>query len=67
VISKKEADDFAEEHNMPYIETSAKEGINIEELFESSVNKYLKGMSFEKEEKNIRLNQVNINENGCCS
>ena len=43
MISKKEADDFAEEHNLPYIETSAKEGINIEELFESSLNKYLKG------------------------
>ena len=67
MISKKEAGDFAEEHNLPYIETSAEDGINIEELFENSLNKYLKGMSVEKEEKNIRLNQVNINENGCCS
>jgi hypothetical protein len=26
----------------------------------------LKGMTFQKEEKNIKLNQVNNNEKGCC-
>ena len=66
VISQIEANNFAEEHNLPYIETSAKEGVNIDELFEESINKYLKGMTFQKEEKNIKLNQVNNNEKGCC-
>ena len=65
-ISQIEANIFAEEHNLPYIETSAKEGVNIDELFEESINKYLKGMAFQKEEKNIKLNQVNNNEKGCC-
>ena len=65
-ISQIEANNFAEEHNLPYIETSAKEGVNIDELFEESINKYLKGMTFQKEEKNIKLNQVNNNEKGCC-
>ena len=52
---------------MPYIETSAKEGVNIDELFEESLKKYLKGLSFQQEEKNIKLNQVNNSENGCCN
>ena len=41
VIQKEEANKFAEEHNLPYIETSAKEGFNIEELFDKSLDKYL--------------------------
>ena len=66
-ISQTEANNFAEEHNLPYIETSAKEGFNIDELFEETLKKYLKGLTFQKEEKNIKLNQVNNNENGCCN
>ena len=67
VISKEEADKFAEEHNLPYIETSAKEGVNIDELFDNSINKYLNGIHFKIEEKNITLEQANNSEKGCCS
>ena len=67
VINKEDANKFAQEHDLPYIETSAKEGVNIEELFDNSLNKYLKGISFQNEEKNIKLNTVTSTENGCCS
>ena len=66
VISKEEVNNFAEEHNLPYVETSAKEGVNIEELFDDSINKYLNGVNFTNEEKNIKLEQGNQSENGCC-
>ena len=67
VISKEEVNNFAEEHNLPYVETSAKEGVNIEELFDDSINKYLKGVHSLHEEKNIKLKEDNKTENGCCS
>ena len=67
VISKEEVNIFAEEHNLPYIETSAKEGVNIEELFDNSINKYLKGVHSLNEEKNIKLTEDNKSESGCCS
>ena len=38
VIQTEEASKFAEEHNLPYIETSAKDGINIDELFDKSLD-----------------------------
>ena len=66
VISKEEVNNFAEEHNLPYIETSAKDGINIEELFDKSINKFLEDINFINEDKNIKLEQSNKNENGCC-
>ena len=67
VITKEEVNNFAEEHNLPYIETSAKEGVNIEELSDNSINKYLKGIHFLNEDKNIKLDQGNKSQNGCCS
>ena len=51
IINKEEANKFAEEHNLPYIETSAKDGINIEELFDKSLDKYLVGINIKNEEK----------------
>ena len=66
VIDKKNIENFAEEQNLPYIETSAKEGINIEELFNNSINQYLNGIHFQNAEKNIKLEQANTNEKGGC-
>ena len=66
-ITKEEANQFAEEHNLPYIETSAKEGFNIEELFDKSLDKYLIGINLKNEEKNIKLDEINNNQGGCCS
>ena len=36
----------------PYIETSAKDGVNIEELFDKILNKYLISINYKHEEKN---------------
>ena len=36
---------------MPYIETSAKDGINIEELFDKSLDKFLIGINFKNDPK----------------
>ena len=66
VINKENIEKFAEEHNLPYIETSAKEGINIEELFNNSINQFLNGIHFQNAEKNIKLEQNNTNEKGVC-
>ena len=66
VIKKEEANQFAEEHNLPYIETSAKDGINIEELFDKSLDKYLIGINFKNEDKNIKLEEINKGQTGCC-
>ena len=66
IVKKEDVEKYAEEHNLPYIETSAKEGINIDELFNNSINKYLNGIHFQNGEKNIKLDQANTNENRCC-
>ena len=66
IINKEEANKFAEEHNLPYIETSAKDGINIEELFDKSLDKYLVGNNIKNEEKNIKLEEINKGQTGCC-
>ena len=66
-ITNEEANKFAEEHNLPYIETSAKDGVNIEELFDKSLDKYLIGMNFKNEEKNIKLDEVKNAQSTCCS
>ena len=52
VIKNEEAKKFTEEHNLPYIETSAKDGVNIEELFDKILNKYLISINYKHEEKN---------------
>ncbi len=66
IINKEEANKFAEEHNLPYIETSAKDGINIEELFDKSLDKYLVGINIKNEEKNIKLEEITKGQTGCC-
>ena len=37
-VSKEEAEEFAKKNSLPYFESSAKEGININEAFERVVN-----------------------------
>ena len=39
-VTYEEAKKYADEHDLPYIETSAKEGININELFDSSITTF---------------------------
>ena len=66
VVKKEDVEKYAQEHNLPYIETSAKEGVNIEELFNNSINIYLNGIHLQNAEKNIKLEEPNTNEKGCC-
>ena len=68
-VTFKEAKDYADEHDLPYIETSAKEGININELFESSIKTFLANNKFIGGEKNIKLINQSTNDgekNACC-
>ena len=67
-ISYDEAKQYADEHELPYIETSAKEGININELFDSSIKSFLNNSNNFSGEKNIKLNSQNTNssEKGIC-
>ena len=66
-VAYEEAKQYADEHDLPYIETSAKEGININELFDSSIKTFLNKSNTFKGEKNIKLNQsTNSNERSAC-
>ena len=68
MVSFDEAKQYAEEHELPYIETSAKEGININELFDSSIKSFLNNSKSFGGEKNIKLNSQNTtsSEKGIC-
>ena len=67
-IEYDEAKLYGEEHNMPYFETSAKEGLNIHELFDSSINSFLKNNKTYEGDKNIKLDGNNDGgeKSGCC-
>ena len=68
-VSYEEAKQYADEHSLPYIETSAKEGININELFESSIKSFLSNSKYIVGEKNIKLNNQSVGsgeKNVCC-
>ena len=67
-VTYEEAKQYADEHELPYIETSAKEGININELFDSSIKSFLTNSKSFGGEKNIKLNSqsTNSNERGIC-
>ena len=66
-VAYEEAKQYADEHDLPYIETSAKNGININELFDSSIKTFLNNSSGFRGEKNIKLNENSNNESrGCC-
>ena len=68
-VTYEEAKQYADEHDLPYIETSAKEGININELFDTSIKTFLTNTKIFTGEKNIKLNSQNTNSserNSCC-
>ena len=66
-VTFEEAKEYADEHELPYIETSAKEGININELFESSIKSFLSNNKYIGGDKNIKLNnQSTTSENNKC-
>ena len=65
-VSFEEASNFAQQYKMPYIETSAKDSQNINELFELTVSNFLEKNHFLKNQKNIKLNNENKENDGCC-
>ena len=68
-VTYEEAKQYADEHDLPYIETSAKEGININELFDTSIKTFLTNTKIFVGEKNIKLNSQSTNSserNSCC-
>ena len=67
-VTYEEAKEYAEEHDLPYIETSAKEGININELFESSIKSFLSSNKYIGGDKNIKLNNQSTTseKSDCC-
>ena len=67
-VTFEEAKEYADEHELPYIETSAKEGININELFESSIKSFLSNNKYIGGDKNIKLNNQSTTseKNECC-
>ena len=68
-VTYEEAKQYADEHELPYIETSAKEGININELFDSSIKSFLTNAKNFGGDKNIKLNNQSTNaseKNACC-
>jgi len=68
LVSFEDAKKFADELNIPYFETSAKEGININELFDSSIKSFLLNSTVFGGDKNIKLNTdvTNADKVGCC-
>ena len=67
-VTYEEAKEYADEHDLPYIETSAKEGININELFESSIKSFLSSNKYIGGDKNIKLNNQSTTseKSDCC-
>ena len=67
-VTFEEAKEYADKHDLPYIETSAKEGININELFESSIKSFLSSNKYIGGDKNIKLNNQSTTseKNKCC-
>ena len=67
-VTFEEAKEYADKHDLPYIETSAKEGININELFESSIKSFLSSNKYIGGDKNIKLNSQSTTseKSDCC-
>ena len=75
-VSTEEAQKYAKDNNMEFIEVSAKEGTNINDMFNSSLSKIFEDMEAEekKEEiqvenhnKDIDINHINDNDIPFCN
>ena len=62
IVSRESAIEYAKEHNMRYIEVSAKKGINIESLFENLVNNCIRNIKELDVVKNELKNNIDNNE-----
>lgn len=67
VISKEFADNFSKENNLDYIETSAKDNVNVNNLFEN-IAKKINDVKANDELSNVRISELNKENKGglCC-
>ena len=64
-VTKEEAEAFAKQNNLPYLETSAKNKININEGFEKIANEAYKKYTNTKSGITLKSNK-NTKNGGCC-
>ena len=67
-VTYEELKNFAEKNNLLYMETSARDNINIDEIFSELAKQCLENItSVFKEDNNINLNKdIQIKKNNCC-
>ena len=78
-VSYEQGKELARQYNIQFLETSAKEVVNIEELFITTARNFLDKQSGniikDKKEKNLKSNTISIedlnngqsqNKNSCC-
>lgn len=68
VISQQQAEGFAKEHNIPYIESSAKQSINVDEAFQKIVTGVIESKNYLEntlKESNIKDLQKPNQESSC--
>lgn len=70
-ISREEGEKIANEYKLNYIETSAKENINVEESFKNIAEEIQKsGIVVQEKNTNVKLNNKNVKKDlkkNCCS
>ena len=73
VVSKENGKDLADKYGIQFMETSAKETINVDLLFENAAKTFLSRQVSGKEKKTVNPNGLNLNEEekkeekkGCC-
>ena len=67
-VSTDEGENFSKENNFPYYETSAKEGIGINECFDNMIKQIYQNYGNSPLNENININDDEKNESkkGCC-
>ena len=66
VISLKEGEDLAKVYNIPFIETSAKESVNVKDAFMKVINSLYEKDNEKKKKGNGKKNNDNKKAGGCC-
>ena len=62
----KEGEDLAKVYNIPFIETSAKESVNVKDAFMKVINSLYEKDNEKKKKGNGKKNNDNKKAGGCC-
>ena len=65
-ISKEQGEELAEEFKIPFFETSAKSGENVDEVFKALYEKIIEVYGYLEREKGSKLNKKQKNKGKCC-